>query len=116
MNVSQGVQPRKTSYRFSRGYKTKAWNHATVSKSRYKLDAELPIDVKVDTTATTTCFEPDTELPMDVKVDTTATTTRFEQDAELHMDVELDIQPPPHDLSQMPSYLVTTRWTSFPLN
>ena len=63
---------------------------AKVSKSRYKLDAELPIDVKVDTTATITCFEPDAELPMDVEVDTTATNTRFEQDAELPMDVEVD--------------------------
>ena len=56
LNVSQSVQPRKTRYRFSRGYMTKAWNHATV-----------------DTTATTTCFEPDAELPMDVEVDTTTT-------------------------------------------
>ena len=63
---------------------------AKVSKSRYKLDAELPIDVKVDTTATITCFEPDAELPMDVEVDTTATTTRFEPDAELPSDTKVD--------------------------
>ena len=36
-------------------------------------DAELPIDVEMDTTATTICLESDAALPIDTKVDTIAT-------------------------------------------